>query len=132
MLDYYQQNNLSPWYVLTMLSYPVFEVIFSVFRKLRIRRSPLKPDDLHLHMVIHKRVKKALGTPEDFYWLNHIGVTVILFCFNFPFLLLAQTFSTDTLSLVMVNLFYALSYSAIYFLALSGKDRVKIFGAVGD
>ena len=83
---------------------------------------------LHLHMVIHKRVKKALGTSEDFYWMNHVGVTLILFCFNFPFLLLAQTFSTDTLSLVLVNLFYALSYSAIYFLALSGKERNKIFG----
>jgi len=129
VIFHYQQNNLSPWYVLAMLSYPVYEVIFSIIRKLKIKRSPLKPDDLHLHMIIHKRVKKALGTSEDFYWMNHVGVTVILFSFNFPFLLLAQTFSTDTLSLVMVNLFYALSYSTIYFLALSSKDRDKIFGA---
>jgi len=129
VIFHYQQNNLSPWYVLAMLSYPVYEVIFSIIRKLKIKRSPLKPDDLHLHMLIHKRVKKALGTSEDFYWMNHVGVTVILFSFNFPFLLLAQTFSTDTLSLVMVNLFYALSYSTIYFLALSSKDRDKIFGA---
>jgi len=129
VIFHYQQNNLSPWYVLAMLSYPVYEVIFSIIRKLKIKRSPLKPDDLHLHMLIHKRVKKALGASEDFYWMNHVGVTVILFSFNFPFLLLAQTFSTDTLSLVMVNLFYALSYSTIYFLALSSKDRDKIFGA---
>lgn len=132
VIFHYQQNNLSPWYVLAMLSYPVFEVIFSIIRKLKIKRSPMKPDDLHLHMLIHKKVKKALGTSEDFYWMNHTGVTVILFSFNFPFLLLAQTFSTDTPSLVMVNLFYALSYSTIYFLALSGKDRVEIFGATDD
>ena len=128
VIFHYQQNNLSPWYVLAMLSYPVFEVIFSIIRKLKIKRSPMKPDDLHLHMLIHKRVKKALGTSEDFYWMNHAGVTLILFSFNFPFLVLAQTFSTDTLSLVMVNLFYGFSYAVIYFLALSGKDRNKIFG----
>ena len=129
---HYQQNNLSPWYVLALLSYPVFEVIFSIARKINIKRSPLKPDDLHLHMLIHKRVKKALGVSEDFYWMNHFAVTVILFSFNFPFLILAQTYSADTLSLVMINLFYALSYSTIYFLALSNKDRLKMFGANND
>ncbi|MBL6693327.1 MAG: glycosyltransferase family 4 protein [SAR86 cluster bacterium] len=128
VIFHYQQNDLSPWYVLVLLSYPVFEVIFSVIRKIKIKRSPLKPDDLHLHMLIHKRVKKSFGVSEDFFWLNHICVTGILFSFNFPFLLLAQTFSTSSISLMFIALIYVLSYSAVYFLSLSSKDRLRIFG----
>ncbi len=47
---------VSPWFVLTVLIYPVWEVLFSIYRKLLSGKSPLKPDDLHLHMLIYKHI----------------------------------------------------------------------------
>ena len=47
---------VSPWFVLTVLIYPVWEVLFSIYRKLSAGRSPLEPDSLHLHMLIYRHI----------------------------------------------------------------------------
>ncbi len=47
---------ISPWFVLTVLIYPVWEVLFSIYRKLLAGHSPLKPDSLHLHMLIYRHI----------------------------------------------------------------------------
>ena len=49
-------NLVSPWFILTVLIYPVWEVLFSMYRKLSSGKSPLKPDGLHLHMLIYKHI----------------------------------------------------------------------------
>ena len=55
---------VSPWFPLLLSFYPIFETIFSMYRK-RVKRgmSPGMPDGLHLHMLIYKRVVRwAVGT----------------------------------------------------------------------
>jgi UDP-N-acetylmuramyl pentapeptide phosphotransferase/UDP-N-acetylglucosamine-1-phosphate transferase len=56
--------SLSPWFPLLLVIYPVFETIFSVYRKKVIRgTSPGMPDGVHLHMLIYKRlVRWAIGS----------------------------------------------------------------------
>ena len=50
-------DRVSPWFPLLVLIYPVFETLFSIFRKRVIRkRSPMAPDRLHLHMLIYRRL----------------------------------------------------------------------------
>ena len=52
-----RHNNISTWFPLLLLAYPVFETLFSIYRKKIVRGvSPGKPDGLHLHMLIYKRV----------------------------------------------------------------------------
>ncbi len=56
--------TVSPWFPLLLSFYPIFETLFSVYRK-KIKRnmSPGLPDGLHLHMLIYKRVVRwAVGT----------------------------------------------------------------------
>ena len=56
--------SVSPWFPLLLNFYPIFETIFSMYRK-KIKRgiSPGVPDGLHLHMLIYKRVVRwAVGT----------------------------------------------------------------------
>ena len=49
--------EVSPWFPLVLLIYPVFETIFSIYRKKILRgQSPGKPDGLHFHMLIYKRL----------------------------------------------------------------------------
>jgi UDP-N-acetylmuramyl pentapeptide phosphotransferase/UDP-N-acetylglucosamine-1-phosphate transferase len=49
--------QVSTWYALLLLIYPVFETLFSVYRRLFLRgQSPGTPDGIHLHSLIFRRV----------------------------------------------------------------------------
>lgn len=51
--------NVSAWFVLMLLAYPVFETFFSVYRrKILIGKSPFEPDDMHLHTLVYKKIIK--------------------------------------------------------------------------
>lgn len=51
--------DISPWFPLTVLSYPVFETLFSIYRrKFLKKRSPFENDGLHLHTLIYKRLTR--------------------------------------------------------------------------
>ena len=110
-------NNFSPWYVLAMLIYPVTEVLFSIFRKVLLRRkSALEPDGLHFHMLIYKKVSKKIGF-RRIRW-RHLIVTASVLLLNFPFMLAANYFSNDTLILMLLCLWFLITYSVIYFLMM--------------
>ena len=49
--------TVSPWFPLLLLSYPIFETLFSIYRRKWLRDStPGHPDALHLHQLVYKRV----------------------------------------------------------------------------
>jgi len=51
--------DLSPWFPLLLLAYPVVETLFSIYRKAFLRgHSAGRPDGLHLHMLIYKRLAR--------------------------------------------------------------------------
>lgn len=54
---------VSPWYPFLLFIYPVFETLFSIWRKSVLRGgSPGMPDGLHLHMLVFRRlVRWAVG-----------------------------------------------------------------------
>ena len=58
--------QVSPWYVVLLLIYPVVETIFSIYRRKIIRGvSPGLPDGVHLHMLIFKRmVRWTIGAKD--------------------------------------------------------------------
>jgi UDP-N-acetylmuramyl pentapeptide phosphotransferase/UDP-N-acetylglucosamine-1-phosphate transferase len=65
----HRNSQVSPWFALTMLSYPIVETFFSMYRKKLLRKqSPGMPDGLHFHMLIHKRLVRRYepATP----WAN--------------------------------------------------------------
>ena len=55
-------NNLdiSPIFILNLLWYPAFENLFSIIRKLKTKTSISKPDNLHLHHLIYKKINSKL------------------------------------------------------------------------
>jgi UDP-N-acetylmuramyl pentapeptide phosphotransferase/UDP-N-acetylglucosamine-1-phosphate transferase len=49
--------EVSPWFPLLLLIYPVFETLFSIYRrKLKHGLSPGQPDNKHLHQLIHDNI----------------------------------------------------------------------------
>lgn len=49
--------QVSTWYAALLLIYPVFETLFSVYRRFFVRgKSPGMPDGIHLHSLIFRRL----------------------------------------------------------------------------
>lgn len=64
-----QHPEVSPWFPLMLVAYPVWETFYSIFRKKFVRgQSPGDPDGMHFHMLVYKRVvrwKLGSGNPDD-------------------------------------------------------------------
>lgn len=52
-----RNSQVSTWYAALLLIYPVFETLFSAYRRLFLRgQSPSTPDGIHLHSLIFRRI----------------------------------------------------------------------------
>ena len=58
--------TVSKWFPLLLCFYPIFETLFTVYRRVALKRvSPGLPDAAHLHQIIYKRaVRWAIGSNE--------------------------------------------------------------------
>ena len=48
--------DVSPWTSLIFCSYPIIETIFTIFRRIKNRKSIHEPDNLHLHHLVSEFV----------------------------------------------------------------------------
>lgn len=55
---YHLEKSVSPYYIILLLWYPCFENLFSVLRKFRFKKSPVYPDNNHLHHLLFFFFKK--------------------------------------------------------------------------
>ena len=62
----HRNPDVSPMFPLLLCMYPVFETLFSVYRKKLLRgMSPGMPDGVHLHMLVFKRLMRwAVGNQD--------------------------------------------------------------------
>ena len=58
--------SVSKWFPLLLCAYPIFETLFSIYRRLVIHRTnPGMPDSFHLHQMIYKRVvRRTVGSSD--------------------------------------------------------------------
>lgn len=58
--------EVSKWFPLLLCCYPIFETLFTIYRRVVIHRThPGMPDAAHLHQMIYKRVVRwAVGSSE--------------------------------------------------------------------
>lgn len=53
----YRHPEISPWFVFLLLIYPVFETLFTIYRRKLVRGShPGMADAIHLHQLIYRRL----------------------------------------------------------------------------
>lgn len=59
-----RNKEVSPLFPILLCAYPIFETVFSIYRKKFLRgMSPGIPDGVHLHMLVYKRLMRwTLGT----------------------------------------------------------------------
>ncbi len=107
--------DLSPWFPLLLVIYPVWETLFSIYRRKFIKNvPPQEADAFHLHQLIYKRIfqDKDISSLEKnsstspFLWLMELFciVLALLFWNNTPILML--------FTLIFV-VFYTITYRSI-------------------
>jgi len=52
--------QVSPWFPMLLLVYPVWETVFSIYRKLARGVSPGVADALHLHQLVYRRIVREV------------------------------------------------------------------------
>jgi len=61
-----QRNvDVSPWFPLLLLIYPVWETMFSIYRKLARGDSPGMADALHFHQLIYRRIVRRVFHEDE-------------------------------------------------------------------
>lgn len=53
-----RHDQVSPWFPLLLNMYPVWETIFSIYRRKTTGYSPLDADAFHFHTLVYKRIVK--------------------------------------------------------------------------
>ena len=58
--------EVSKWFPLLLCIYPIFETLFTIYRRMIIKRiHPGMPDALHLHQLIYRRIVLCDGSTKD-------------------------------------------------------------------
>lgn len=57
--------HVSPWFPMLLLSYPVLETGFSVYRKVVRGQSPSMADALHLHQLVYRRIVREVFHDDE-------------------------------------------------------------------
>jgi UDP-N-acetylmuramyl pentapeptide phosphotransferase/UDP-N-acetylglucosamine-1-phosphate transferase len=78
LLQIYESNQLlSPYFIALLLWYPAFEILFSIIRKIKFRKSPFKPDNKHFHHLLFLYILKKFKFNNNL--SNNLSALIIIF-----------------------------------------------------
>ena len=108
-------QNISPFFIILLLWYPCFEILFSIIRKFKLNKSPIKPDNNHFHQLIFLYFKDSLKFKTLI--SNNLGANVINL-YNLIILYIGSLSVRDTqfqITLIILNvLVYVFVYIKLY------------------
>ena len=103
-------ESVSPWYILSLFIYPVWEVLFSILRKLSLGHSPMQPDAYHLHMLIYRQITH-----------NNPLTALFVILSTLPFMTLSTIFPERSTTNIAIIFCFIICYSILYYI-LYKKD----------
>lgn len=109
--------QVSPWFPLLLVFYPIFETVFTIFRRVVIGRThPGLPDAAHLHQLIYRRVVRwAVGDECSKKRTQRNSLTSPYLWLMASFTVIpAVLFWKNTVVLQIIALIYASFYIWIY------------------
>jgi len=63
--------TVSPWFALLINAYPIFETLFTIYRrKIHQGKNPGQPDGIHFHTLIYKRILSPARVKSEPDWLS--------------------------------------------------------------
>lgn len=112
-----RNDSVSKWFPLLLCFYPIFETLFTIYRRLILKRtSPGIPDAAHLHQVIYKRVVRwAVGTQNPELLTQRNALTApYLWILSSMAVIPALLFWHNHIALKICALLFALLYIWLY------------------
>lgn len=112
-----RNEQVSAWFPLLLCAYPVWETLFSIYRKKSLRgQSPGEPDGVHLHMLIYKRLVRYRvhsRDPND-KWRRNALTSPYLWALSILSAVPALVFWNDTLMLMAFAALFVAGYCTLY------------------
>ena len=105
--------NISSFFFCTLLFYIFFEVFFSFFRKLAQNKSPIYPDEQHLHMLSYYKISSFYGK-EKANFINSIFLNLIYLILITPGLYFIESPSLSRYWFFTLLILYMITYSRLY------------------
>ena len=122
LINLYLLNQfISPFFIVLLLWYPAYENLFSILRKFNLGKSPIKPDNNHLHHLIMKFLKNHFKRN-----ISNNLTSLIINSFNFVTIYLGYINIKNTQIQVLLILFNIIFYSFVYFHLYNSKKNKKI------
>jgi len=111
-----RNSGVSPWFAALINIYPIFETIFSIWRKKFIKKiSPGVPDGVHLHMLIYGRIARWVDPGNSNALLsNNARTSPFLWVFSGMAVFPATIWWHNTTVLQILTLAFCIFYIYIY------------------
>jgi UDP-GlcNAc:undecaprenyl-phosphate/decaprenyl-phosphate GlcNAc-1-phosphate transferase len=118
-----RNSQISPWAIMLLLIYPVWETVFSIYRKLRRGVSPAMADSLHFHQLVYKRIVRGVfhddATRQMLMRNNRTSPYLWAFCAMSA--IPAVLFWYSTPILILFCALFVVAYIAAYFMMVRFK-----------
>ncbi len=114
---------VSPWFVVLLLIYPVWETLFSIYRKWARGDSPGLADALHLHQLIYRRLVRAMFDDDEVRDLlsRNNRTTPYLIAFSLLSVAPAVFFWNNSWVLLFFTVLFAVVYVGAYLMIVRFK-----------
>jgi UDP-N-acetylmuramyl pentapeptide phosphotransferase/UDP-N-acetylglucosamine-1-phosphate transferase len=112
----HRNSEVSPWFPLVLLAYPIWETLFSMVRRKARGYSTGRADALHLHSLVYRRVVRwrgFAGKPSDYVMRNSIA-SLVLWVIPAACLAVALAFWDRSAPLQLAALAFGISYTLAY------------------
>ena len=114
-----RHTQLPTLLAMVILSYPITEMLFSIFRKIFLKYSPLRPDVNHLHHLMFKKLHGSLRFRN-----NLASLMMLPFCI-IPFLLTYFSINYNLNDNFIKFVFYFIFYVICYFFLFRSIKKIK-------
>ena len=108
-----RHDTLSNWFVLALLMYPMYELLFSIYRRKVIHGTlASEPDDQHLHTLIHRLV--VVNNSQGDKTMNNSKTSPFLWALSLVSIIPALFWYDNKLALIGWACVFMASYTIIY------------------
>jgi UDP-GlcNAc:undecaprenyl-phosphate/decaprenyl-phosphate GlcNAc-1-phosphate transferase len=109
--------QVSPWFPVLLLIYPVWETFFSIYRKSVRGQSPGLADALHFHQLIYRRIVRGVFDDDEArrMLMRNNRTSPYLWGFALLTVMPAVLFWNNTLVLMAFCLLFVVSYTYAYY-----------------
>lgn len=121
LIEFYLKNSprISSFFIVLLLWYPAFENLFSIIRKFYFSKSPLDPDNNHLHHLLYFYLTKKLSWNKV---LINNSVGIIINFYNFIILVIGAAFPNHTQFMIFLIFLNIILYLCTFFSLFKFKN----------